>query len=127
MAVGFFKSITLSQNRIEFVDATFGYNNPCEVLIEEAKDRFKDRRQMRILSIGTGLEDVVGIEDLPKSITDALRKMGSSSKKVARKLNSQFGNGGQYFRFNVEESFKTKHNFQIGKRPVRSRPTLKII
>jgi patatin-like phospholipase/acyl hydrolase len=36
-ATTFFKSIELGRDKIEFIDAGFGYNNPCEVLIEEAE------------------------------------------------------------------------------------------
>ncbi|KAL1978564.1 hypothetical protein VTN31DRAFT_1423 [Thermomyces dupontii] len=55
-AVGFFESIKLGRDEIEFVDASFGYNNPCEFLIQEGQKQFPERRQLRILSIVTGLE-----------------------------------------------------------------------
>lgn len=74
-AVGFFESIRLGRDGIEFVDAAFWYNNPCEVLLQEAQNQFPERQQMRILSIGTGLGDVVTIEDSPASVTKALRRM----------------------------------------------------
>jgi len=50
----FFKSIKIGRDRIEFVDA-LRYNNPCEILIEEARLQFPGREQMRVLSIGTGI------------------------------------------------------------------------
>ncbi|KAL1997361.1 hypothetical protein VTN49DRAFT_3963 [Thermomyces lanuginosus] len=106
-AVGFFKPIKLGRDGIEFVDATFGYNNPCEVLIQEARKQFPGRCQMRILSIGTGLGDVITIQDSPTSIISALRKMATSSRSVARRLDDRFGGGsGQYFRFNVDQGLK---------------------
>lgn len=36
-ATTFFKSIRVGRDGIEFVDAGFGYNNPREILIEEAR------------------------------------------------------------------------------------------
>src|ERR1700722_14732281 len=60
-ATTFFKSITVGRDGIEFIDAGFGYNNPCEILIEEARRQFPGRAQMLVLSIGTGLGDVVTI------------------------------------------------------------------
>ena len=80
-AVTFFKSIKLGRDEIEFVDAAFGYNNPCEVLIEEGRRQFPERSQMRVLSIGTGLGDVVSITDSRSSIIDSLKRMATSSKK----------------------------------------------
>jgi len=39
------------------------YDNPCKVLLEEAQRQCPGRGQMRALSIGTGLGDVVTIKD----------------------------------------------------------------
>ncbi|KAL1978248.1 hypothetical protein VTN31DRAFT_1107 [Thermomyces dupontii] len=55
-AIGFFESIRLGRDDIEFVDANFGYNNPCETLVQEGQKQFPKRRQMRILSIARALE-----------------------------------------------------------------------
>ncbi|KAK8036718.1 FabD/lysophospholipase-like protein [Apiospora phragmitis] len=101
-ATTFFKSIELGRDKIEFIDAGFGYNNPCEVLIEEAEKQFPDRSRLHVLSIGTGLGDVVDIQDTRWSILKALKRMASSSTAVAKKLDRQYGDGGQYHRFNVE-------------------------
>ncbi|KAL1993504.1 hypothetical protein VTN49DRAFT_3453 [Thermomyces lanuginosus] len=105
-AVSFFESIRLGRDNIEFVDAAFGYNNPCEVLVQEARRQFPDRRQMRILSIGSGLGDVVTIKDSQESIIRALEAMAASSKKVAHNLNCQFDDHSEYFRFNVDQGLK---------------------
>ncbi|KAL1993077.1 hypothetical protein VTN49DRAFT_3834 [Thermomyces lanuginosus] len=105
-AVGFFESIKLGRDEIEFVDAAFGHNNPCEVLIREAQKQFPERHQMRILSIGTGLGDVITIKDSPASIISALRNMVTSSKMVAQRLHDRFDDESQYFRFNVDQGLK---------------------
>jgi patatin-like phospholipase/acyl hydrolase len=101
-ATTFFKSIQLGRDKIEFIDAGFGYNNPTEILIEEAEKLFPRYDQLRILSIGTGLGSVVTIQDSRRSILSALKTMASESTKVARKLDDRYKEGGQYHRFNVE-------------------------
>jgi patatin-like phospholipase/acyl hydrolase len=73
-ATTFFKSIKVGRDEIEFIDAGFGYNNPCNILIQEAQREFPDRGKMRILSIGTGLGDVVTIQNKRLSIITALKK-----------------------------------------------------
>ncbi|KAL1972370.1 hypothetical protein VTN31DRAFT_6784 [Thermomyces dupontii] len=105
-AVNFFESIKLGRDEIEFIDAAFGYNNPCEVLIQEAQKQFPGRREMRVLSVGAGLGDVVEIKDSPESIIKALHDMATSSKRVARRLATQFSGGDQYFRFIVDQGLR---------------------
>lgn len=105
-ATTFFKSIKCGRDEIEFIDAGFGYNNPCEVLIEEAKKTFPAAGEMQILSIGTGLGDVVTIKDNRFSILNALKKMASSSKQVADRLSDEYGNDCIYFRFNVDRGLQ---------------------
>lgn len=105
-ALTFFKPIKVGRDEIEFIDASFGCNNPCEILIEEGQRQFPERGQMRILSIGTGLGDVVTIKDHRFSIINALKQMATSSRKVAARLNSRFGDDGQYFRFNVDQGLQ---------------------
>ncbi|KAK3899757.1 hypothetical protein C8A05DRAFT_17857, partial [Staphylotrichum tortipilum] len=85
-ATTFFKPVTVGRDGIEFVDAGFGYNNPCEVLIEEARRQFPERRRLQVLSIGTGLGDTVAIGNTRLSIVNALKGMATSSKKVAARL-----------------------------------------
>lgn len=91
---------------MEFIDAGFGHNNPCEVLIEEARRQFPDHGALQVLSIGTGLGDVVTIKDSRRAILHALVKMASTSTTVARKLHNQYGDSGQYHRFNVDRGLQ---------------------
>jgi hypothetical protein len=93
-AITFFKPIRLGRDGIKFVDAGFGYNNPCEVLVEEARQQFPGRPSMRVLSIGAGLGDVVAISNARMSIIVALRKMATSSKKVAASLANRYSGTG---------------------------------
>lgn len=100
-ATTFFKPIRVGRDEIEFIDAGFGYNNPCEVLIAEAQAQFPNRK-MQVLSIGTGLGDVVSISDTRKSILKALKSMATTSRKVDSRLVEQYSDEGVYFRFNVD-------------------------
>lgn len=104
-ATTFFKPMRVGRDDIEFVDAGFGYNNPCEVLITEAEKQFPDREQMLVLSIGTGLGDVVSISGR-RSIVQALKKMATTSKKVERRVDGKFADTGVYHRFNVDQGLK---------------------
>ena len=105
-ATTFFKSIRVGRDGIEFVDAGFGYNNPCDILIQEAQREFPGRGQMRILSVGTGLGDVVAIKDRRLYIIDALKKMATSSKKAVETLAHRYGESGEYHRFNVDQGLQ---------------------
>ncbi|KND93534.1 hypothetical protein TOPH_01531, partial [Tolypocladium ophioglossoides CBS 100239] len=105
-ATTFFKQIRVGRDDIEFVDAGFGFNNPCEVLIDEAQQRFPRRGSMRILSFGTGLGDVVTIDNTRKSIIKALIQMATTSKKVALRLDGRFGDSNEYCRFNVDRGLE---------------------
>jgi hypothetical protein len=105
-ATTFFKPIRVGRDRIEFIDAAFGYNNPCEVLVQEAQRQFPRHFRKQILSIGTGLGDVVSISDSWRSILTALKKMVTSSKQVAARMEAGFRDDGGYFRFNVERGLE---------------------
>ncbi|WYZ37980.1 hypothetical protein EsH8_II_001486 [Colletotrichum jinshuiense] len=105
-ATTFFKPIRVGRDGVEFVDAGFGYNNPCEILIDEARRQFPSRPQIQILSIGTGLGDVVDIGTTRMAIIQALKKMATSSKKVTARMDDQYGDSDQYYRFNVDRGLE---------------------
>ncbi|KAL2886886.1 Vegetative incompatibility protein HET-E-1 [Ceratocystis lukuohia] len=100
-AITLFDSIKLGRDGIEFIDASYGYNNPCEALIWEAERQFPGRPIM-ILSIGTGLDDVVEISDSRDFVVKALEKMATSFKQIDLRLEQKYDSPGVYFRFNVE-------------------------
>jgi patatin-like phospholipase/acyl hydrolase len=105
-ATTFFKSIKCGRDDIEFIDAGFGYNNPCDVLLKEAHEIFPNSELGCVLSIGTGLGAVVTIRDSRRSILDALKAMASSSKRVADQLDSRHGDSSIYYRFNVQRGLE---------------------
>ena len=100
-ATTFFKSIKCGRDEVEFIDAGFGYNNPCEILLREAQSIFTGAEFGCILSIGTGIGGVVSVGATRKSILDALKAMATSSQKVAQRLEELYSNGNVYYRFNV--------------------------
>ncbi|KAL1890817.1 hypothetical protein Cpir12675_005213 [Ceratocystis pirilliformis] len=104
-AIALFKPIKVGRDEVEFADASFGHNNPCETLIAEAKAKFPGR-DMLSLSIGTGLGDVAEIKDTGKSILKALEGLAASSKATALRLRNRYSGTGKYFRFNVESGLK---------------------
>jgi hypothetical protein len=93
-------AISCGEQEIEFIDAGFGHNNPSEILLSEAEDLFIDENCDCILSIGTGLNDVISIEDSRRSILSALKKMATSSENVHRRLAERLPED-VYFRFDV--------------------------
>lgn len=104
-ATTFFKSIALGRDNVEFIDAAFGHNNPCEVLIEEAERQFPAHGGLRVLSIGTGLGDVATIKGR-RDILKALKAMTTTSTLVAEKLNRRYAANGHYHRFNVDRGLR---------------------
>lgn len=100
-ATTFFKSIKCGRDEVEFIDAGFGYNNPCEILLREAQSIFAGAEFECVLSIGTGIGGVVSVGATRKSILDALKAMATSSQKVAQRLDEQYSDGDVYYRFNV--------------------------
>ncbi|PGH12599.1 hypothetical protein AJ80_06657 [Polytolypa hystricis UAMH7299] len=104
-ATTFFKPIKVGRDSIEFIDAAFGYNNPCEILIEEGQRQFPGHSQMRVLSIGTGVGHVVPVGNW-LSVIKARKKLVTSSKMVAASLDHRYGGTGQYHRFNVDDGLQ---------------------
>jgi len=99
-ATTFFESISIGHQDIEFIDAGFGHNNPSEVLLSEAEDMFPGGTYDCILSIGTGLGDVITIKDSRRSIIRAFKSMASHSQSVHRRLSHRLSEAA-YFRFDV--------------------------
>ncbi|KKF94495.1 Vegetative incompatibility protein HET-E-1 [Ceratocystis platani] len=100
-AFTFFDPIKLGRDNIEFIDASYGYNNPCEVLVSEA-EKLLPGREMIILSIGTGLGDAIEIKDSQHSVVEALSKMAVSSRSTDQRIKTRYNKIGMYHRFNVD-------------------------
>jgi len=104
-ATTFFPSISCGEQGIEFIDAGFGHNNPTEILLSEAEDIFDNQDFDCVLSIGTGLNEAVSLEDSRLSILGALKKMATSSEATHRRLARRLPED-VYFRFNVVRGLK---------------------
>jgi patatin-like phospholipase/acyl hydrolase len=104
-ATTFFPTIACGEQGIEFIDAGFGHNNPSEILISEAEDVFAGESCDCIISIGTGLNDAISIEDSRLSILGALKKMAVDSDAVHRRLAKRLPED-VYFRFDVVRGLK---------------------
>ncbi|KAL2890556.1 Vegetative incompatibility protein HET-E-1 [Ceratocystis lukuohia] len=108
-AVTLFDPIKLGRDKIEFINASYGHNNPCETLISEAERQFPGRH-IAILSIGTGVNDGVPIKDSRDSVLEAHKKMATSSKQTDLRLKQKHKSPGVYYRFNVEIGLKGNEN-----------------
>lgn len=109
-ATTFFKPCKIPElGGLEYIDAAVGYNNPCEVLVEEAQNIFPDHRRMHILSLGTGLSRVASIGSSRSSIMKSLKKIAISTNKVHLSMDRRYGSGEEadYFRFNVDRGLDT--------------------
>ena len=105
-ATTFFKSIKCGRDEIEFIDAGFGYNNPSEILLQEARAVFPDSEIRSVVSIGTGLGGIVQIRDTRISILKALKGMAASSQQVADRLDEIYSEGNIYFPFDVSKGLE---------------------
>lgn len=105
-ATTFFKSIKCGRDEIEFVDAGFGYNNPCEILLKEAQTALPDKDFNCIISVGTGIGGAVSIRNTRRSILDALKDMATSSQKVSQRLDSLYSDRDIYYRFDVSRGLE---------------------
>jgi len=108
-ALTFFRSIACGRDSIQFMDAGFGYNNPCKLLLQEAQRVFPKCKSedFVVVSIDTGLKDLVAVQSSRTSILLALTKMASSSQRVATEMESELGGGKRYYRFDVASGLGT--------------------
>jgi hypothetical protein len=90
-ATTFFAPIQTGRDKIAFIDAGFGYNNPCEILCAEADKAIPDRQISCIVSIGTGLKGAVGVSAKASTVLKALVNMATSSRAVDLRLQETFG------------------------------------
>ncbi|KAL6407343.1 kinesin light chain [Ilyonectria robusta] len=94
-----------------FVDGGLGYNNPVEQLLEEARRVFPGRKVACVVSIGTGVANVITFPESPKSsplkLIKALKKMATESDTTAEKIHGRFRDvQDTYFRFSVDRGLQ---------------------
>ncbi|KAL2886088.1 Nephrocystin-3 [Ceratocystis lukuohia] len=101
---GLFAPIDLGRDKERFMNSSFGYSNPCKILIEEARKLLSNQPEpeMLILSIGTGLSGVVEMGDDEISLANALKKIAANSRGTADELERTYhGKKERYHRFDT--------------------------
>ncbi|KAL2887781.1 putative acyl transferase acyl hydrolase lysophospholipase [Ceratocystis lukuohia] len=105
--VNLFNPIKLGRENESFINSSFGYSNPCRVLITEATRLVPDEQAMLILSVGAGLGDVIEVGDSEVSVDRVLKKIATSSKRVADELEKEYTRKHEtYHRFNTENGLR---------------------
>ena len=111
----FFRLIEIGEPgaKIGYLDAGLGYNNPIELLIDEAQREFgKDRSVACIVSLGTGETDASDYERpdtfekiVPVKLIKMLEKITTNAGAVAQRYERKFEDvPNTYFRLNVQRS-----------------------
>lgn len=84
-------------------------NNPVEQVLEEAKSIWPDAisrsRIQCLVSIGTGVPDLMKFGDNAKEVVATLKKIATETEATEvrfYKAQEALGVGGRYFRFNVD-------------------------
>jgi len=104
-AATFFDPITIG--RQTYVDGGTGYNNPVEVVFEEAKSIWPNAvaRIQCLVSIGTGFADLKDFGDNALEVIETLKNIATETEETEKRFSknhAQFGLSGRYFRFNVQ-------------------------
>lgn len=107
----FFKRIEIGSE--VFIDGGLGCNNPTEVLLQEAKAIFPDRRVACVLSIGTGQlkETPIGKSRvqrvIPIDVIKAMIEISTECESTNERMLRHYADTPDvYFRFNVEQGMQ---------------------
>ena len=111
----FFPPIQIGPKNLqeEFVDGALGYNNPTQLLIQEAHAVFGAGKIIDcIVSIGTGRENIIQLPAkpawydglMPKDLIEALKDMATNCQKIHKVVEYEYRNDvGRYHRLNVDQ------------------------
>ena len=109
----FFKGITIKDDwrgREQFTDGGLLCNNPSEIALHEALKAFNpDTKLECLVSIGTGISDMIGLGEpnalqkiLPTNLITVLKNLATVCEQTAFRLTSQFSRSlERYFRFSA--------------------------
>lgn len=105
-AATFFDPIQIGNQ--EYVDGATGFNNPVEVVLEEARAIWPDAtpRIQCLVSIGTGVPGLRDFGDSIKELVMTLKSIATGSEDTEKRFcknHTQLGLGGRFFRFNVDQ------------------------
>lgn len=113
----------------EYVDGGFGCNNPCEKVYSEGEtflDRERGQRIQCIVSIGTGMPEVMTYQDsysyspisTLQAETDAMVRVVTECDSIHQRMLEKFRKRlvqGKYFRFNVRQGLQGVSMWQYEK------------
>jgi hypothetical protein len=105
----FFSPVKLGDPPVKFIDAGgAGYNNPTEVGLDEAAALWPGLHVECVVSLGTGLQNIVSVGDAWSGVVEACRQTLQSCEVVHNRLVLR----GQredfpYFRFNVDRGLQS--------------------
>ncbi|KAI9862173.1 MAG: hypothetical protein M1824_001554 [Vezdaea acicularis] len=105
-AAMFFDPIEIGRQK--FVDGATGFNNPVEVVLEEAESIWPDARPriQSLVSIGTGVPDLKDFGDNLKEVVETLKAISTETEETEKRFfknHKDRGVGGRYFRYNVQQ------------------------
>jgi len=92
-----------------FVGGPLGANNPTRELLKEASNVFgKERRVTQIISIGSGLPQILSLETSTKEagFLRLVKELGADCETVAQELHTRLYNVQAYLRLNVERGME---------------------
>ncbi|CZR51766.1 uncharacterized protein PAC_01643 [Phialocephala subalpina] len=104
-ASSFFSYITIGDQ--EFTDGATGFNNPIDIVLDEAFQLWPDAKNRidRLISIGTGRPDLRAFGGNLKDLGSTLIKISTETQNTADRFERvayrDYNLNGKYFRFNV--------------------------
>jgi predicted acylesterase/phospholipase RssA len=104
-ASSFFNPITIG--RQNFTDGATGFNNPVELVVDEASELWPGATQRieRLVSLGTGKPELKSFGETLKQLGETLIRISTETESTAERFERvalrDYGLHGKYFRFNV--------------------------
>jgi predicted acylesterase/phospholipase RssA len=108
-AATFFDPMTIGHQ--SYVDGATGFNNPVEIVLEEARDIWPDAlsRIQSIVSIGTGVPEPKDFGDDLRDILLTLKAIATETERTHMRFlknHDDLGLKDRYFRFNVNQGLR---------------------
>jgi len=107
----FFKSVAIGDENLKqiYVDGGLRVNNPVKYVISEAESAFPNRKISCLLSLGTGLPEVIGLDEpdsfqkmVPSKLIKVLKGIATDCEAASEDVEKDFHGTGTYFRLNVD-------------------------